>query len=295
MLASPVFPSFTSFPARRPAVLILGLALCCLASGSALWAHDDVHAHIREASAELKENPERGDLWLKRARLYMQDKSWQRAVSDLEKALEVDPEQYSALYFLAQSHVAAKAPKDALAAIDRYLQALPGDSGGERFRGGMLRGDILRDLGKPNEAADAYGQALPLAEYPRPSHYLALARALNDADRATDAVAILDSGLRKLGSVASLESLAVDTLAGLGRTDEAVTRLERLATSAKNPARWRVDQGDILSQAGKTDEARTAYEQALKAIEGLPAGRRAVDEMKELAERAQAGLQKLQQ
>ena len=55
--------------------------------------------------------------------------------------------------------------------------------------------------------------------------------------------------------------------------------------------RWLARRGEILLQAGRREEARAAYEQALKALDSLPPGRRNVPAMNELEKRIKASLE----
>ena len=59
-----------------------------------------------------------------------------------------------------------------------------------------------------------------------------------------------------------------------GRYERALERLERIAAQSPRKEPWLIRRGEILEQAGRTDEARAAYAGALEAIESLPSTRR---------------------
>ncbi len=281
-------------PCRAPKwSQIFSLALLLSFASSSLWAHGAIHEQIVEISERLEAAPDDSELWLKRGRLYLEDRHWTEAIEDLNQALRVNPEERSAHYFLAQGWLSLAIPEAALTSVNHFLRSLEADNPGGRFRGGMLRGDVLQALGRYGEAASAYDQALSWADSPRPAHYLAHADALAAASRISDAVRALDAGIEQLGSVVSLEVRAVELLSRSNQVEEALSRLDNLASTSPNPARWRVDQGDLLRHTGRPEAARQAYQAALQALQALPPYRRSVPAMQALTKHAEAALQDL--
>ncbi len=278
-----------AIPCRlRPFPWTCLLILWALVAGQT-FGHGAIHQQIAQVSTQIGNEPGNAALLLKRGRLHMEDKHWAEARADFEQALKVDSEQHSALYFLAQVHLATEHPKEALKAVDRFAEAVS-PKRGALFRARMLKGDVLRALDRPDEAAAEYGQALVLADSPRPAHFLAHADALVDAERPLDAVTTLDVGLKQLGSLIALESRAIEILRQNGKLTEAAQRLERLANGPTGSMRWRVEQGDVYLELAEIDRAWQAYTSALEDWDKLPQGRRGVPAMVALKDRAEAGL-----
>lgn len=77
-----------------------------------------------------------------------------------ERALELDPDYVDALYGLAVLYAfELDRSADALPLLDRATAAAP-----ERARPFMLKGRVLLELGRPEEAAEAYGRAAETAD-----------------------------------------------------------------------------------------------------------------------------------
>ena len=79
---------------------------------------------------------------------------------------------------------------------------------------------------------------------------------------------------RRLGPIVALQLFAIEIELAGKRYDAALARLETLAAQSPRKEAWLAHRGDILEQAGRAPEARLAYEQALAAIESLPARHR---------------------
>jgi predicted negative regulator of RcsB-dependent stress response len=105
----------------------------------------------------------------------------------------------------------------------------------------------------------------------------------------------LDDGIKKLGPLVTLELCAVDIEVKDKQYDAALARLDLLAAKSPRKESWLARRGDILLQAGKTEEARKAFQTALDAMETLPPARRNVPAMLELQTRLREQLAKLKQ
>jgi predicted negative regulator of RcsB-dependent stress response len=98
-----------------------------------------------------------------------------------------------------------------------------------------------------------------------------------------------------LGPLVTLELCAVDIEVKDKQYDAALARLDLLAAKSPRKESWLARRGDILLQAGKTEEARKAFQTALDAMETLPPARRNVPAMLELQTRLREQLAKLKQ
>ena len=65
----------------------------------------------------------------------------------------------------------------------------------------------------------------------------------------------------------------------------ALERIDRIAERSPRKETWLARRGEILEQAGKPEEARTAYQNALAALASLPLVRRNVPAMAALEKR----------
>ena len=122
-----------------------------------------------------------------------------------------------------------------------------------------------------------------------PGHILEYRDVLQSIDRRDDALAALDIGLERLGQVPSLQLAAIDLNVEAKQYDEALQRLDRLlATSPQHPL-WVTQRAEVLEQAGRKEEARLAYTQALAQLQSRNADGRAA-RLNQIENRVRAAL-----
>ena len=268
--------------------ILLALALACPREAA---AHSDLAEQIAAVTARLEGEPRRADLYLKRGELHRAHRDWALALADYDRAAVLDPGLASVDLARAALGLAADTPGAALAAIDRFLARQP-----DHAEGRALRARILTRFGRPLEAAEEWARAIAASSRPRPEYYLERAHALVAADRRVDeALATLDEGIRRLGSVVTLELAAADLEIERARYDAALARVDRLAASAPRKEQWLLQRGEILERAGSAAEAREAFAAALRAVETLPEARRRTRAVEDIETRSRSALQRLEE
>jgi predicted negative regulator of RcsB-dependent stress response len=90
-----------------------------------------------------------------------------------------------------------------------------------------------------------------------------------------------------------LQLFAIDLELKQKNVDGALARLEKVAEKSPRKESWLVRRGEILVQAGRSVEAKQAFESALAALDKLPPTRRNVPAMLELQRRIRAELERL--
>jgi tetratricopeptide (TPR) repeat protein len=150
------------------------------------------------------------------------------------------------------------------------------------------------ELGQPMAAIDDYTHAIERSTEPLPEYYIDRARALASQGRTTLALRGLDEGIRKLGPIATLELMAIDLELANHHYDQALARLDKLATQGERPEIWLARRGDILERAERREEARAAYQAAWIAIESVPPSRRRVRATVDLENQLQSALERLE-
>ena len=116
------------------------------------------------------------------------------------------------------------------------------------------------------------------------------ARALAAAGHVAAAVNGLDRGLKRLGTLVSLQRLAIDLDLARNNIDGAVARVDSMAAVTGRADIWLARRGDILLRAGRHDDARVAFGQALAAIETLSRRRQRSKTVRDLKSRLEAAL-----
>lgn len=244
-----------------------------------LMAHGDLHRQIEDVTQEILKTPDNGALFLRRAELHRTHQDWEPALADYAKAegLKVDP----AIIRLARGKLllAAGQPEKACAELDSVIEKSPGnvDARTTRARARTKIGNY------PGAAAD-YTAAIDAVAKPDPELYLERATVLCAATppRLADALRGLDEGGKRLGSPVTLTLAAVDIEVRMGRFDAAVERITRARAGAARSELWHVRHAEVLELAGRQTEARTAWTQALQALESLPPRYREVQTTKDL-------------
>ncbi len=252
-------------------------------------AHEGTHEQILALTAAIEAEPTNARLYWERGELYRTHRNWDDALSDFAKAGELDPDLFEVDLGRARLYQALGYLHAAEHSAARYLLRVPHAAEAHR-----VRAELLVAIGRPRAGADAYTAALALPDGPTPEIYVARALALVSAGEPEQALGGLDEGLVRYGSpVVALQLLAIEIELEQERTDAALLRLEILSTSSPRQETWHARRGDILEGAGRLDEARHAYQQALAAIATLPPPRRRVDAMSTLESQLKVALERL--
>ena len=262
-------------------VLVLSSAVALPAEG-----HGALHERIAALSERLEQQPTNARLYLQRGELHRLHESWDAALADYDRAAQLDPELEAVDVSRGVLGLEADRPTLALPPLDRVLMRSP-----DHARARLIRARVLVRLERYEAAARDYSRAIRFL--PKPDHYLERAQALAalGEDHVASAIRGLDEGLERLGPIPTLQLYAVDLELRLRHYDRALARLDPLSGLVGQPS-WLVRRAEILEQAGRPDQARTAYAAALDAVRQLPAHRRQTDAASELESRLLAVLER---
>lgn len=264
---------------RTAAILLLVL----FATGIA--AHEGLHEQIARITERLARQPRNAALVLERGELHRLHGDWKRASRDYDRAQRIDPGLATVDLCRGLLSLDRGRGADALTPLRRFTKAHSGDS-----RGRTALARALALSGMPSEAADEYAVALAAMSQPDPDLILEHVRALVDAERPAEALRQLDSTQARLGPLIPLLLAAIDLEVASGRYDDALQRIDTAMAVAVRKETWLERRGHILRQAGRNEEARTAYQAALVALATLPPERRLTRAMQQLEERLHRSL-----
>jgi tetratricopeptide (TPR) repeat protein len=256
------------------AVLVAALLL---AMPALALAHASVDELRRAADAAVALRPDDPQAHLDRARVLQLAHEWDAALAELGAARMHGADADDVGAARASVLLDAGRPQLALREIDGVLASRP-DAYGLVFE----RGRALLMLGRTELAADEFGRAIAAMPAPRPEHVFVRRDALLLLGQPEAALAALDAGMARIGSVASLQLAAIDIEVQLAHFDAALYRIDELiGLNGHNPA-WIARRGEILQRAGRNAEARVEYERALALIDSprIVQRARAFDELR---------------
>lgn len=250
-------------------------------------AHGDLHEQIKGVTDEIAKQPKNAELYLKRGELHRAHQEWDEAQADYDRAISLDPGLSVIDFTRGRMFLEGNWPHSAKVSLDRFLRKHT-----NHVEGFTARARALVKLGQAREAARDYTTAIENSTSGRPELYIERAQALASGGEKQHAEALrgLDEGIQKLGPLVTLQLHAIDLELKQKQFDAALARLEKISAQSPRKETWLARRGEILQQAARPDEARAAYQQALKAIDTLPPARRNVPAMKELEKRIRTAL-----
>lgn len=233
------------------------LAIACCAA-----AHPGTEVAITDLTALIDSAPGSAELHLRRAACFVEHQRWSEAAADLDRAAQLEPMHRGLALARAEFFLARHEPTAAIRVLDPLLTQNPHVSAARilRARARALAGDAV------GARAD-FQDALTHLSEPKPELWLEANALITPIAAALDD---LDRGITRLGPVPALIDRALGLEIQLGRTGAAAARLTTLAATAERPELYHKRRGDLLAAAGRADEARTAYADALAAITRLP-------------------------
>jgi tetratricopeptide (TPR) repeat protein len=198
---------------------------------------------------------------------YFGQQDYVKAISHYKKATEIAPDYSTAFNILGYAYRQNEAYSDAENAFKKYIELIPNDPNPYDSYA-----ELLLKMGRFDEAITQYNKALAIDPNFVNSHF-GIAAALTYQGKASDAQAELQKltgrarsdGERRTALFGQM-IVAVDT----GKLDQALAEVEKqyaLGEKSNDVPAMAGDlqlKGNILLEMGRYDDARQAYEQALK-------------------------------
>ena len=251
---------------------------------TSLYGHGDLHEQIEAVTRRLEQAPA-AELYLQRGELHRAHHDYPAALADYDRAEARDAKLDAVLLARGRALLEAGRYQEAEKALDRFIKRQPGHAASylHRARAGMA-------LKRFAQAAADYERSIELSATPSPDLYLERADALKAGGKREEALRCLEQGLAKLGPLVTLETAALEIEVELKRHDAALVRVDRLMTGAPRKELWQERKAAILAEAGRREDARQMYEQALASIAALPQRLRNVRATQHVERRLRAAL-----
>jgi len=260
--------------ARRTAILrhgiwiFLGVWLLGFGISPAL-AHGDLHPRIEALTREIATNSGNAALYFERGELHRVHREWTNALADYDQAQKLNPSLVRVDFCRGRLWLEAENPKAAITPLNRYLAFVTNDSTGY-----ATRARARAQLGDYRNAANDFTRAVALTPTGSPEFYVERAEALSAAGSKDEAVRGLDEGIARMGPLVTLELVAIDIETQLKRYDSALKRVDAVMARLQRKESWLVRRAEILKLAGRNEDSKAAYREALAAIEQLPPAHR---------------------
>lgn len=261
--------------------LVLGLP----AGSVHVHAHGAYHDLMLSLTAEMETRPNDPELYRKRARVQVDHEDWQAALVDLEKADRLDQKLVESELLRGRALLLGHQPQAALSCLRLAVHGFP-----ELATPRMYEARALAELSRYAEALGVFKQAVERLAQVEPDHVFEMAGLARQAEGASSALTVLDEGLDKLGHLPSLADEALKIEIELKRYDAAVVRVTRVLAVTQAPLTWLAKRADLLTLAGRADEAQEDWQQVVGQIRSLPTLQRGSHAMCRLLERAQVAL-----
>jgi len=268
-------------PGRRAHGSAAWAALCAatliqIVAAPSASAHPSALAQAEQLEAEIRAHPGDPLPYLQRGRAFSEEGHAAEALADFEKAAELgDPNDVA--FDLGVLHARMGRFDAACQDFDRWLARHP-----DHPPGLVHRARARRDAGKRAEALADYRAYFAVQPRPNPGDYVAAADLLvgPDGSGIPEALGLLDDGMQKLGLVPQLQGPAIALERRRDRLDLALVRLDALEPSLGTSPDWHVDRGELLSLAGRREEAVAELDAADARLDALreTAARRALRE-----------------
>lgn len=260
----------------------------CLCWMPSLRAHEDDSVEIQRLSQEIVVHPEDAALFLERGEMYRFSRHWHMALADYGHAAKLDPGLSLVDLAWGMMWNDAGDGESALPKLDRFLEREPRNAKGHAERARAAR--MLKRW--PAALAD-YALAVSYATEPGPDAFIDWADCLLESGDRTQALAVLDQGLARLGPVVSLQlrALAMEEQGGLSAA--ALKRIDAMLAGPGRKDSLLLRKARILMAASRPKEARQTAELALREFEALPETAQGTPAAKELREEITQLIQKI--
>lgn len=237
--------------------------LCCQLPSS---GHGDAHEALNRLTEAMVASPQDAALPFERARLYELHGDFALALADLDRVAKLNPGDQRAVALRARILRLMGKPKEAKALQQAFLESHP-----QQYQVRFEYCRTLVDLGETEVATKELDALISTAEHPSPdvvAMRLEITEAIQENGPAL-ALAWLNEFLAK-HSLPVFQDAALRLEIHLGKTADALRRLDELVSTAPRPEALLLRKAELLQSTGQTNAAAAAARQAQQAISRLP-------------------------
>lgn len=228
-------------------------------------AHPGGHERLAAVSATLPDGACSPAGLVERGRIHAQLGAHHEALADFTAARACAPDAPRVDAEEARVWLELQRPEVASLLLAAHLDAQPHDVAARAALATALAAE-----GRWAEADAAWETALSEASVWQPDAALDWSTARELARGPEAALAVVEAALARMPGTPALEDRAVALEVACGRYDQALARLDaRLARAPHDLAAW-ARRGDVLASAGRAQQARDAWGEAVRRFDALP-------------------------
>jgi tetratricopeptide (TPR) repeat protein len=254
-------------------------------------AHAELTLQIEEMTRQIALDPRNIDLYLRRGELHRTHLDWDSALADFNTVRTLEPANKYVDLAVGRLMADANWLLSARGFLDRFIAANPKHA--DAF---TARARVHARLQLHLASADDYAAAIRFSPEPGPELFIERAQTLvaQSPEYCDKALEGLDEGIKQIGSLVTLQLLAIDLELKRTNYTGALARVDEIAQRSPRKEGWLTRRAEILEQAGQPQEARVAYRAALGALAALPPVRRNVPAMAQLEKRIRSHLEAIE-
>jgi Flp pilus assembly protein TadD len=248
-------------------------------------AHGAYHDLVRQLTVALKESPDDPNLHFRLACAHQEHKELQLALTELARVDELAPGRFQTQLIRGIVYADAGRWEEARVQLDAVL-ANDSDS----FRALSERALVRLELNQPTNAVADGRKAMALGGSTIPDFYTRWARALQKHHLSDEALNAAQQGLNKFANDPELLNLAFELELAQKDYDAALKRISALKKIWPVPEVWMCRTAEVLTTAGRSEDARVAWEELRTHVQKLPSLQRSTPHMSEILARSEKAL-----
>jgi tetratricopeptide (TPR) repeat protein len=248
-------------------------------------AHGAYHDVVRELTPKIAKDPNNEALRLRLAAAHVDHDEWELALAELDRIDKLALGKHELGYLRGRSLAVAKRWQEARKPLDEFIAKHPDAEGAHLWRGRVLLALKETDaaLADFRKAASTTRDAEVVTE---------AARTFCEQNQAAEAVALLESGLKRMPEDPALLSCLVDSSIKAGNSELALSSIEILRRTWPRPEIWMRRKAAYLAEIGRAEDAKKAWQQISDHINALPNLERGQPFLMELNRETQSALGK---
>lgn len=227
--------------------------------------HGAYHDVVDRIEGQLEKTPDDAGLRYKLAEAHAGHEESEACLKELSEVERLAPGVYPTGYLRGFSLFLEGENEQAKAVLDKFLGTHP-----THVEALATRGRVLAKMGRSEEAAADLQAAVKFSPSPSSELIIELALAYQDLGKPEEASEVLDGALKTSGDAPLLLECALKIETAAEMWDAALGRIAGLQTNAPRPEPWMAKRAELLTKAGRSDDARAAWTALRDRLISLP-------------------------